>query len=95
MRCERHGTPIGKHLANILQIKSCIRSFNLCSRNKLKTLLEEERNTWNNSTDTWNPIETEPPHVNCMKKAEVVSFEGIDVKLNYIEIMSNILSTHD
>lgn len=52
-------------------------NIGITSRNTLKIKLDHEGNGLNYSSDTWNPIDAEPPHVNCMKKAEVVSCEGI------------------
>lgn len=40
-------------------------------------MLDEETSAWNaNGNDIWNPVDIDPPHVNCMKKAELISSEG-------------------
>lgn len=42
----------------------------------MKDALEKEYNRLSNIDAVWNPKETEPPHLHCMKKAEVTGLEN-------------------
>ncbi|XP_062561142.1 histone-lysine N-methyltransferase E(z) [Armigeres subalbatus] len=46
------------------------------NRQKLLDLLVKENDTWLSTNATWVQNETELPHVECMKKAEIVNNEG-------------------
>lgn len=46
------------------------------NRTRLQEELDEENERLNNLNAVWNPKITEPPHLHCMKKAEVVGLEG-------------------
>lgn len=46
------------------------------NRNHMQKTLEEEYDSWCDSNAVWDPQDIEPPHVNCMKKAEIVNSEG-------------------
>lgn len=46
------------------------------NRQKLLNLLVKESDTWLTTNATWVQNDTEFPHVECMKKAEVVNHEG-------------------
>ncbi|XP_029712135.2 histone-lysine N-methyltransferase E(z) isoform X1 [Aedes albopictus] len=47
------------------------------NRQKLLDLLVKENDTWLTTNATWVQNETELPHVECMKKAEITSNEGV------------------
>lgn len=47
------------------------------NRQKLLDLLVKENDTWLSTNATWVQNETELPHVECMKKAEIVNNEGM------------------
>ncbi|XP_053684427.1 histone-lysine N-methyltransferase E(z) isoform X2 [Sabethes cyaneus] len=47
------------------------------NRQKLLDLLVKENDTWLTTNAVWTQNETELPHVECMKKAEVVNHEGV------------------
>lgn len=51
------------------------------NRDILKTLLEEEQENWTTSNTTWEMNEVDPPHINSMKKTEVVVSNGSVEKL--------------
>lgn len=42
----------------------------------MQKILEEEEDLWCNTNAVWNPQNVDPPHVNCMKKAEAVPVDG-------------------
>ncbi|XP_055624052.1 histone-lysine N-methyltransferase E(z) isoform X2 [Toxorhynchites rutilus septentrionalis] len=46
------------------------------NRQKLLDLLVKENDTWLTTNAAWIQNETELPHVDCMKKAEIVNHEG-------------------
>ncbi|XP_037906664.1 histone-lysine N-methyltransferase E(z) isoform X3 [Hermetia illucens] len=46
------------------------------NRNNMQKILEEEEDLWCNTNAVWNPQNVDPPHVNCMKKAEAVPVDG-------------------
>ncbi|XP_058459261.1 histone-lysine N-methyltransferase E(z) isoform X2 [Malaya genurostris] len=47
------------------------------NRQKLLELLVKENDTWLTTNAVWTQNEAELPHVECMKKAEVINHEGV------------------
>ncbi|XP_055594777.1 histone-lysine N-methyltransferase E(z) isoform X2 [Uranotaenia lowii] len=47
------------------------------NRQKLLDLLVKENDSWLTTNASWIQNDTEPPHVDCMKKAESVNHEGV------------------
>ncbi|XP_058829897.1 histone-lysine N-methyltransferase E(z) isoform X3 [Topomyia yanbarensis] len=47
------------------------------NRQKLLELLVKENDTWLSSNAVWTQNDAELPHVECMKKAEVINHEGV------------------
>lgn len=41
-----------------------------------RTVLDEKKEKWTKAVDAWCPVEIAPPHVNCMKRAEIVCGDG-------------------
>lgn len=44
--------------------------------NSIKAFVEEDQAEWNASAIVWEPKGVDPPHVNSMKRAEVISSNG-------------------
>ncbi|XP_018332881.1 histone-lysine N-methyltransferase E(z) isoform X2 [Agrilus planipennis] len=59
------------------------------NRLKMTEIIIEEQKRWTECKATWVPTPDPPPHVSCMKKAEVVGNEG-DIQVAHIKVINAV-----